>query len=75
MLHLQGAGAGSKKRSFRNDDGDGDDSAMSAYDPYGRHKNVYKGVRLHEDSNHKEQVLICKANSSFYQVAFVIQIF
>jgi hypothetical protein len=33
-----------------------DDSAMSAYDPYGRHKDVYRGIRLHEDTDRKAQV-------------------
>jgi hypothetical protein len=33
-----------------------DDSAMSAYDPYGRHKSVYKGIRLHEDTDRKALV-------------------
>jgi hypothetical protein len=33
-----------------------DDSAMSAYDPYGRHKSVYRGIRLHEDTDRKAQV-------------------
>ena len=33
-----------------------DDSALSAFDPYGRHKSVYKGIRLHEDTDRKELV-------------------
>lgn len=35
---------------------EGEDNAMSAYDPYGRHKQVYKGIRLYEDEGQKEKV-------------------
>lgn len=31
-------------------------SALSAFDPYGRHLQVYKGIKLYEDSARKEQV-------------------
>jgi len=31
-------------------------SALSAFDPYGRHLQVYKGIKLYEDSVRKEQV-------------------
>ena len=48
----------SKRPSVSMDKGvdDGDDSALSAYDPYGRNKHVYRGIRLHEDTDRKTQV-------------------
>ncbi len=32
------------------------DSALSAYDPYARQRGIYKGIKLQEDANFKEQV-------------------
>ncbi len=46
----QQAGAGGDADNYY------DDSAMSAYDPYGRHSHIYKGVHLTEDTDHKEYV-------------------
>ena len=31
-------------------------SALSAFDPYGRHLQVYRGIKLFEDATRKEQV-------------------
>eukprot|EP01032_Pedospumella_encystans_P020453 gene20453-23231_t len=32
------------------------DSALSAYDPYARQRGIYKGIKLQEDANFKEQI-------------------
>lgn len=36
------------------------DSALSAYDPYNKQRGIYKGIRLQEDANVKEQVRPCR---------------
>jgi hypothetical protein len=48
-----------------------DDSAMSAYDPYGRHKSVYRGIRLHEDTDRKAQVTSNMRSMSVKREAFI----
>lgn len=46
-----------QEHSEEGDDREEDNhSALGAFDPYGRHQQVYKGIKLYEDSARKEQV-------------------
>lgn len=65
-LTIQAHGSGNGKSGNGETDNCYDDSALSAYDPYGRHNHIYKGVRLTEDTDHKEYVSFVFARMRIY---------